>query len=443
MIAEEKLKILTESAKYDVSCSSSGSGRKNEGGIGNGMPDGCCHSFTPDGRCVSLLKLLMSNDCVFDCKYCMSRRGCDNPRATATPEEICELTVDFYKRNYIEGLFLSSAVQKSPNYAMEQLVRTVKLLRTKYAFQGYVHLKGIPKADESLVTEAARYADRMSYNVELPSETSLKLLAPQKSKESLLLPMKQLQRERDLFRAEQRKGYFLPAGQTTQMIVGASPEADGQILRLSQAMYRKFSLKRVYFSAYIPVVKHSLLPDKTAGLLREHRLYQADWLLRFYGFSAEEIAGEGENLPEEYDPKCAWALRHMELFPVEINRAPLEMLLRVPGIGTVGAYKIIKARKFAALGFGDLAKMRVVLKRAKHFITCGGKFYGAENETAVKTLLALEARGERYEQLSLFSEENALSIPSPSAVERGNGANERYSLLSTAANAESARTGQL
>ena len=444
MLDATTLQILTESAKYDVSCSSSGSNRANrKGGLGNASVGGICHSFTPDGRCISLLKILMSNECLYDCEYCPNRRSSGVRRARITPDEICTLTINFYKRNYIEGLFLSSAVQKSPNYAMEQLVRTVKLLRTKYAFQGYVHLKGIPKADESLVTEAARYADRMSYNVELPSETSLKLLAPQKSKESLLLPMKQLQRERDLFRAEQRKGYFLPAGQTTQMIVGASPEADGQILRLSQAMYRKFSLKRVYFSAYIPVVKHSLLPDKTAGLLREHRLYQADWLLRFYGFSAEEIAGEGENLPEEYDPKCAWALRHMELFPVEINRAPLEMLLRVPGIGTVGAYKIIKARKFAALGFGDLAKMRVVLKRAKHFITCGGKFYGAENETAVKTLLALEARGERYEQLSLFSEENALSIPSPSAVERGNGANERYSLLSTAANAESARTGQL
>ena len=403
MISEERLHILTSSAKYDVSCSSSGSGRKNTGGLGNGMPDGCCHSFTPDGRCISLLKILMSNDCMFDCKYCMSRRSCDNPRATATPEEICELTVDFYKRNYIEGLFLSSAVQKSPNYAMEQLVRTVKLLRTKYAFQGYVHLKGIPKADESLVTEAARYADRMSYNVELPSETSLKLLAPQKSKESLLLPMKQLQRERDLFRAEQRKGYFLPAGQTTQMIVGASPEADGQILRLSEAMYRKFSLKRVYYSSYVPVVRHSLLPDTCTGLLREHRLYQADWLMRYYGFSAEEIAGEGENLPQEYDPKCAWALKNMQCFPVEINTAPLEMLLRVPGIGTLGAYKIMKARRFGALRFEDLARMRIVLKRAQHFITCGGKFYGSENTSAVRRMLALEEHSQTSEQLSMFS----------------------------------------
>ena len=403
MIAEEKLKILTESARYDVSCSSSGSGRKNEGGIGNGMPDGCCHSFTPDGRCVSLLKLLMSNDCIFDCKYCMSRRSHDVPRATATPEEICSLTVDFYKRNYIEGLFLSSAVHISPDATMELLVRTVKLLRTKYRFHGYVHLKGIPNADPLLVSEGAKYADRMSYNLELPSERSLKLLAPQKSKESLLSPMLRLCRERALFKAEKRKGFFLPAGQTTQMIVGASPEADGQILRLSQAMYRKFSLKRVYYSSYVPVVRHSLLPDTCTGLLREHRLYQADWLMRYYGFSAEEIAGEGENLPQEYDPKCAWALKNMQCFPVEINTAPLEMLLRVPGIGTLGAYKIMKARRFGALRFEDLARMRIVLKRAQHFITCGGKFYGSENTSAVRRMLALEEHSQTSEQLSMFS----------------------------------------
>ena len=404
MISEEKLHILTSSAKYDVSCSSSGSGRKNAGGLGNGMPDGCCHSFTPDGRCVSLLKILMSNDCVFDCKYCMSRRSCDNPRATATPEEICELTVDFYKRNYIEGLFLSSAVQKSPNYAMEQLVRTVKLLRTKYAFQGYVHLKGIPKADESLVTEAARYADRMSYNVELPSETSLKLLAPQKSKESLLLPMKQLQRERDLFRAEQRKGYFLPAGQTTQMIVGASPERDGQ------GLYRATGLKRVYYSSYVPVVEDSVLPAVQSPALREHRLYQADWLLRFYGFDAEELVPPTENLPLEFDPKCAWALRNMHLFPVEVNRAPLETLLRVPGIGARSAQKILSARRYTSLTFEHLKKMRVVLKRARHFITAGGKFYGAKNELSVRGLLAAGEAQSNATQLSLFESGTALSV---------------------------------
>ncbi len=245
----------------------------------------------------------------------------------------------------------------------------------------------------------------MSFNVELPSEKSLRLLAPQKSKEGVLAPMKQLALEKAAVKEERTKHrkIFLPAGQTTQLIVGASPEADGQILKLSQAMYRRFSLKRVYFSSYIPVVHHSLLPDKCAGLLREHRLYQADRLMRFYGFSAEEIAGENENLPEEYDPKCAWALRHMQFFPVEINRAPLEALLRVPGIGTLGAYKIIKARKFAVLDFGDLAKMRIVLKRAKHFITCNGKFYGSENIATVKNMLILEEKGGKYEQLSMFS----------------------------------------
>ena len=407
MIAEEKLKILTESARYDVSCSSSGSGRKNGGGIGNGMPDGCCHSFTPDGRCVSLLKLLMSNDCVFDCKYCMSRRSCDVPRATATPEEICELTVDFYKRNYIEGLFLSSAVHISPDHTMEQLVRTVRLLRTKYRFFGYVHVKGIPKADPLLATEAARYADRMSYNLELPSETSLKLLAPQKSKESLLSPMKQLQRERAVFRAEKRRGAFLPAGQTTQMIIGASPERDGQILRLTQSLYRATGLKRVYYSSYTPVVHDSLLPAVQSPAIREHRLYQADWLLRFYGFDVEELVPEGEDLPLDLDPKCAWALRNLHLFPVEVNRAPLEMLLRVPGIGGRSAQKILSARRYTALSFEDLKKMRVVLKRARHFITAGGKFYGAKNQLAVRGLLTAGEAAGNAQQLSLF--ETALS----------------------------------
>ena len=406
MITEEKLKILTESAKYDVSCSSSGSGRKNAGGMGNGYVAGCCHSFTPDGRCVSLLKILLSNDCIYNCKYCPNRLDADVPRATATPDEICELTIDFYKRNYIEGLFLSSAVHKNPDYTMERLLLVVKKLRTEYRFHGYIHLKGIPKADGKLTEEAARYVDRMSYNIELPSEQSLKLLAPQKSKESLLLPMKQLTRQSEAFREEKKKGlvkgYFLPAGQTTQMIVGASPESDGQILRLTQALYRKNGLKRVYYSSYVPVVKDTLLPEVGAGQLREHRLYQADWLLRFYGFSVEEIVNEGENLAMEFDPKCAWALRNMHLFPVEINRAPLEVLLRVPGIGAKNAYKIMEARKYTKLSFEDLTKMRVALKRAKHFITCNGKFFGAKNEYAVRGLLAQAETQESAEQLDLF-----------------------------------------
>ena len=406
MISEEKLKILTESAKYDVSCSSSGSGRKNTGGIGNGYVAGCCHSFTPDGRCISLLKILLSNDCIYNCKYCPNRLDADVPRATATPDEICELVIDFYKRNYIEGLFLSSAVCKNPDYTMERLLLTVKKLRTEYRFQGYIHLKGIPRADERLMTEAALYADRMSYNVELPSERSLKLLAPQKSKESLLGPMQSLAAQTLQMREEKSKGlfkgHFLPAGQTTQMIIGASPEPDGQILRLTQALYRKNNLKRVYYSSYVPVVADKALPDAPTGQLREHRLYQADWLLRFYGFTVEELLSEGENLSAEYDPKCAWALKNMHLFPVEINRAPLELLLRVPGIGAKNAYKIMQARRYTKLSFEDLLKMKIALKRAKHFIICNGKFYGEENYTQVRGLLAAAEAQESAEQMSLF-----------------------------------------
>jgi len=406
MIDAERLKILTESAKYDVSCSSSGSNRENtKGGIGNANAGGICHSFTPDGRCISLLKILMSNKCVYNCLYCPNRAEADVERASATPDEICELVMNFYKRNYIEGLFLSSAVDKNPDDTMEKMIETVIKLRKLYHFNGYIHLKGIPHADRLLISRAAQYVDRMSYNVEFPSEKSLKLLAPQKSKESVFLPMKRLALEKQAIGEEKniKKPRFLPAGQTTQMIVGASPESDGEILRLSQAMYRKFSLKRVYYSSYIPVVQHSLLPDKCTGLLREHRLYQADWLMRFYGFDSEEIAEIGENLPEEYDPKCAWALKNMHLFPVEINTAPLEMLLRVPGIGNIGAYKIMRARKHSALDFDMLAKMRIVLKRAKHFITCKGKFYGSENENSVRNMLMIEEKNSNYEQLSLFS----------------------------------------
>ena len=279
----------------------------------------------------------------------------------------------------------------------------VKKLRLEYNFHGYIHVKGIPKADYAIAREAAKYADRMSYNIELPSEKSLKLLAPQKSKESLLVPMATLQRERWEFKEEKRKGYFLPAGQTTQMIVGASAEADGQILRLSQSLYRKHELKRVYYSSYMPIVQDSLLPAKPAGALRGHRLYQADWLLRFYGFSVEELLNEGENLSPEYDPKCAWALKNMHLFPVEINTAPLEMLLRVPGIGGRSAQKITEARRYTTLTFDHLKKMRVVLKRARHFITANGKFYGTENLNAVRGFLASAEEKDNAEQLSLFS----------------------------------------
>ncbi len=409
MIDERTLTILTESAKYDVSCSSSGSGRKNEGGIGNGYASGCCHSFTPDGRCISLLKILLSNDCIYNCKYCLNRRDNDIPRATATADDICGLVMDFYKRNYIEGLFLSSAVHISPNKTMEELYLVVKKLREEYGFHGYIHVKGIPHADMEIVERTALFADRMSFNIELPSENSLKLLAPQKDRKSLLVPMAQLQREKEIFKAEKRKGHFLPAGQTTQMIVGASPERDGMILRLSEGLYRKNGLKRVYYSSYVPVVHDPLLPEAAGGALREHRLYQADWLLRFYGFDAEELLPTDEDLSLEFDPKCAWALAHMELFPVEINRAPLEMLLRVPGIGARGAQRILSARRYTKLTFEHLKKMRVVLKRARHFITANGKFYGA-NGTAVRGLLSAEGSKANAEQLSLFSmNETALS----------------------------------
>ena len=436
MIDEKRLTILTESAKYDVSCSSSGSGRKNDGGMGNGYVAGCCHSFTPDGRCVSLLKILLSNDCIYDCKYCPNRVSADVPRVSATPEEICQLTIDFYKRNYIEGLFLSSAVHKNPDYTMERLVLVVKKLRLEYGFHGYIHLKGIPRADENLCREAAKYADRMSFNMELPSEQSLKLLAPQKSKQSLLLPMRQLTAEKRQFVEEKRKGftkgYFLPAGQTTQMIIGASPERDGQVLRLTQALYRQMDMKRVYYSSYVPVVHDSLLPEVGAGQLREHRLYQADWLLRFYGFTVEEIVEEGENLPLEYDPKCAWALRNPHLFPVEINRADLSALLCVPGIGVRGANKILQARRYTKLSFEDLIKMRISLKRAKHFITCNGKYLGAKDESRIKGLLIAAENGENAVQTDMFSLlEKPFTVP------------ERKILLSSAANARMALSGEL
>lgn len=414
MLDSERLKILTEGAKYDVSCSSSGSNRsEKKGETGNCAPSGICHSFTPDGRCISLLKILLSNDCMYTCKYCPNRADKDVPRATATADEICSLTMNFYRRNYIEGLFLSSAVVRSPDYTMEQLLLTVKKLRTEYKFNGYIHLKGIPHADERLVHEAGKLVDRMSFNIELPSENSLKLLAPQKTKSSLLAPMKKLHVEKLYRRDNGLKTKFLPAGQTTQMIVGASPESDGQILRLTQALYRNYGLKRVYYSAYMPVVHDSLLPEKCTGLLREHRLYQADWLLRFYGFDVKELLSDDGNLSEEYDPKCAWALAHPELFPVEVNSAPYEMLLRIPGIGVKSAYRIISARKYARLSIVDLIRMRVVTKRAKHFITCGGKFFGTEEEKSKKRQLMLsdrESQPKKAEQLSIFSsQEIALS----------------------------------
>ena len=407
MIDPERLKILTDSAKFDVSCSSSGSDRRNcRGGTGNASYAGICHSFTADGRCVSLLKILMSNKCSYNCLYCGNRATNDVPRASATPDEICELVMHFYKRNYIEGLFLSSAVEKSADYTMERLLETVIKLRKMYQFNGYIHLKGIPHADRLLIQRAGNYADRMSFNVELPSEQSLKLLAPQKSAESIFSPMKMLAREIPALsdRTARSRRYFLPAGQTTQMIVGASPETDGQILKLSQWFYSVPRLKRVYYSSYVPTnFSTAYLPAAPTGLLREHRLYQADWLLRFYGFTADEIVDENGNLDRGLDPKCGWALRHLEEFPLEVNTAPVEKLVRVPGIGIRGANRIRAARRYTKLTLEDLKRMRIVLKRAIYFITVNGKFYGLERPDLIRgNLLAANLR-ENAEQLTLFS----------------------------------------
>lgn len=390
---EEKLRILTEGAKYDVSCSSSGSARTaRRGSVGDCAPAGVCHSFTPDGRCVSLLKILMSNECIYNCKYCVNRREVDLPRARLTPRELCEITVGFYRRNYIEGLFLSSAVFSTPNETMEKMIETVILLRTEYRFRGYIHLKAIPGCDPDLLDLAAQYADRMSENVELPSSAGLKLLAPQKTKESILTPMRRLAEISHRALAKKGRSRILPAGQTTQMIIGATPDADGTILRLSEGLYRRFAMKRVYYSAYVPVGNSSLLPVNPPDLLRESRLYQADWLLRFYGFTAEELLEVGENFDRSLDPKSDWALRHPECFPIEINTAPYEMLLRVPGIGVKSAWRIARARETATLHYEDLAKMRVVLRRAAHFITCNGKYHGCgENRAVLRSYLLAPA----------------------------------------------------
>ncbi len=414
MIDEKRLAILADAAKYDVSCSSSGSRRQNKsGGMGNACFGGICHSFTQDGRCISLLKILMSNDCCYDCAYCANRRSNDIPRATAEPEEICQLVIDFYKRNYIEGLFLSSAVVKSPNYTMERLFDTVKLLRIKYKFNGYIHLKGIPNADKLMIERAGFYVDRISFNIELPSERSLKLLAPQKNKSAIIEPMKMLATDKYYANPDSltRRKDFIPAGQTTQMIIGASPESDAHILNLTEYLYRNYRLKRVYYSNYSPTnFSTSLLPYESAPQIREHRLYQADWLLRFYGFTAEEITETDGFLSLELDPKCAWALRHMEHFPVEINTASPEALLRVPGIGVKSAYRIMQARKTTKLNFEDLKRLRVVLKRAVHFITCNGKFLGANKDGAIRGLLSAAEWGENARQISFFDNNISASL---------------------------------
>lgn len=422
MSVMEKLRILTDAAKYDVACTSSGTSRGNDGtGLGSCVQMGICHSFAADGRCISLLKILFTNECIFDCKYCINRRSNDVPRASFTPDEICELTIEFYRRNYIEGLFLSSGILRSPDYTMELICAALEKLRKVYRFQGYIHVKAIPGASEELIQRAGFLADRMSVNLELATAEGLRTLAPHKTRDKILKPMRLVQNGRSQ-NAYELKVYhhapsFVPAGQSTQMIVGATPETDYQMLHVAETLYQRFDLKRVFYSAFVSVNVDKALPAKTdqgPPLLREHRLYQADWLLRYYKFEAKELLTEEEpNFNPLFDPKCNWALRHLECFPVEVNRAPYEMLLRVPGLGYRSAGRIVRARRLGTLDFQDLKKIGVVLKRAMYFLTCNGRMmypvkleqdYIARNLPDAGERLPQEVRGMTYQQLSLFDD---------------------------------------
>lgn len=422
MSVMEKLRILTDAAKYDVACTSSGTSRGNDGtGLGSCVQMGICHSFAADGRCISLLKILFTNECIFDCKYCINRRSNDVPRASFTPDEICELTIEFYRRNYIEGLFLSSGILRSPDYTMELICAALEKLRKVYRFQGYIHVKAIPGASEELKQRAGFLADRMSVNLELATAEGLRTLAPHKTRDKILKPMRLVQNGRSQ-NAYELKVYhhapsFVPAGQSTQMIVGATPETDYQMLHVAETLYQRFDLKRVFYSAFVSVNVDKALSAKTdqgPPLLREHRLYQADWLLRYYKFEAKELLTEEEpNFNPLFDPKCNWALRHLEYFPVEVNRAPYEMLLRVPGLGYRSAGRIVRARRLGTLDFQDLKKIGVVLKRAMYFLTCNGRMmypvkleqdYIARNLLDAGERLPQEVRGMTYQQLSLFDD---------------------------------------
>ncbi|MBO4914109.1 MAG: putative DNA modification/repair radical SAM protein [Oscillospiraceae bacterium] len=414
----EKLTVLSDAAKYDAACTSSGARRgKREGMIGctSSSVAGCCHSFSADGRCISLLKVLMSNDCSYDCKYCVNRRSNDMPRVSFTPEELAELTIGFYRRNYIEGLFLSSAVLGSPDRTTELMIRALSLLRNEYRFNGYIHAKAIPGTSPELITQLGLLADRLSVNIELPSEASLKALAPNKTRSAILTPMRQISEQSAESKSELVKyrsaPRFAPAGQSTQLIVGASGESDRHILTLTQALYGRYRLRRVFYSAYVPVVENTLLPSvgTKPPLLREHRLYQADWLLRFYGFSADELLDDSQpDFDPRLDPKCCWALRHPEFFPVEVNHADYEALLRVPGIGVVSARRILVARRTGPLHIDDLRKLGVVMKRAQFFLTCSGSLatpLRLSQASVASNLMAIERASlpeTEHEQLSLF-----------------------------------------
>lgn len=414
----EKLTILSDAAKYDAACTSSGVRRKFQPGkIGSTSSSiaGCCHSFSADGRCVTLLKVLMTNSCVYDCKYCVNRRSNGTRRAAFTPRELAELTIGFYRRNYIEGLFLSSGVLRNADYTTEQMIRALRILRQEYGFNGYIHAKAIPGTSPELVQQLGLLADRMSVNIELPSQQGLQTLAPDKTREAILRPMslirdKVFESKQELVKYKHAPS-FAPAGQSTQLIVGATRDTDRHILHLTEALYQKYRLKRVFYSAYVPVVENSLLPalDTKPPLLREHRLYQADWLLRFYGFQASELLDEAHpDFNPQLDPKCSWAVAHLEQFPVEIMRADYETLLRVPGIGPTSARRIVSARRTAHLRFEDLKKLGVVVKRAQYFLLCDGRAAPGlrfSPATIVQQLEALERgllpSGE-MQQLSLF-----------------------------------------
>ena len=374
----EKLSILADAAKYDVSCSSSGSTRKNDNkGLGNGHNSGICHTYTEDGRCVSLLKILLTNHCIFDCAYCVSRKSNDITRAAFTVEEVVELTMNFYRRNFIEGLFLSSGIFKNADFTMERLLRVVKKLRLEERYNGYIHLKTIPGASEDLIREAGLYADRMSINLEMPTESGLKLLAPEKTHKEVIDPLKLVQNQIVQFKDEKKLiknvPTFVPAGQSTQMVIGATPETDKEIMQTADAFYKNFSLRRVYYSGYIPISNDSRLPmlGSQPPLVRENRLYQTDWLMRFYGFNVNELLNDANpHLDIDIDPKLSWALRNLQFFPIDINVASYKMILRVPGIGVGSAKKIVQARKFGRLRIDQLQKIGIAYNRAKYFIRC-------------------------------------------------------------------------
>lgn len=408
---DEKLRILSDAAKYDVSCSSSGSGRKNtSNGLGNAAYSGICHSWSADGRCVSLLKILMTNHCIYDCKYCINRKSNDIERAILTPDEIVRLTINFYRRNYIEGLFLSSGVIKNADYTMEQMIAVAKKLRLEENFNGYIHMKVIPGASQELIHEIGLYVDRVSVNIELAENKALKLLAPDKKPNDISTSMGLIRRnqiqnieEKKLFKSTPS---FIPAGQTTQMIIGAGGESDFAILNRSENLYKNFGLKRVYYSAYVPVNKSGILANTDAvPMLREHRIYQADWLLRFYNFKAEEILDEKNPFIDPLlDPKANWAVQNWHLFPMEINRASYKDLIRIPGIGVTSAKRIVMARRHNVIKYEHLKKLGVVIKRAKYFITVNGEFMGFRKESPELIRNALmEKEKMEMQQLKLFN----------------------------------------